>query len=85
MSLRALAVCLGTTGAALAASAGTAQAADPIGVWLTADQSAKIRVEHCPDVPEGEAHVVLIERAGTPNTGSAGGERTVEPVPLEQS
>ena len=38
-------------------------------------------VEHCPDVPE-EAHVLLIERAGTPNTGSAGGERTVEPVPL---
>ena len=28
-------------------------------------------VEHCPDVPEGEAHVLLIERAGTPNTGSA--------------
>jgi mannose-6-phosphate isomerase-like protein (cupin superfamily) len=42
-------------------------------------------VEHCPAAPEGEAHVVLIERAGTPNTGSAGGERTVEPVPLEQS
>ena len=41
-------------------------------------------VEHCPDVPEGEAHVLLIERAGTPNTGSAGGDRTVEPVPLEQ-
>ena len=40
-------------------------------------------VEHCPDVPEGEAHVLLIERAGTPNTGSAGGERTVEAVPLE--
>jgi uncharacterized protein (DUF2147 family) len=49
MSLRALAVCLSTTGAAFAASAGTAQAADPTGVWLTADQSAKIRVEHCPD------------------------------------
>ena len=41
-------------------------------------------VEHCPDVPEGEAHVLLIERAGTPNTGSAGGDRTVEPRPLEQ-
>ena len=40
-------------------------------------------VEHCPDVPEGEAHVLLIERAGTPNTGSAGGDRTVEPVPLD--
>ena len=34
---------------------------------------------------EGEAHVLLIERAGTPNTGSAGGERTVEPVPLERA
>jgi mannose-6-phosphate isomerase-like protein (cupin superfamily) len=42
-------------------------------------------VEHCPDAPEGEAHVLLIERAGTPNTGSAGGERTVEPVRLERS
>jgi mannose-6-phosphate isomerase-like protein (cupin superfamily) len=42
-------------------------------------------VEHCTDVPEGEAHVVLIEREGTPNTGSAGGERTVEPVPLDQA
>ena len=40
-------------------------------------------VEHCPDVPQGEAHVLLIERAGTPNTGSAGGDRTVEPVPLD--
>ena len=40
-------------------------------------------VEHCPDVPEGEAHVLLVERAGTPNTGSAGGDRTVEAVPLE--
>ena len=29
--------------------------------------------------------VLLIERAGTPNTGSAGGERTVEPVPLEKA
>jgi mannose-6-phosphate isomerase-like protein (cupin superfamily) len=41
-------------------------------------------VEHCPAAPEGEAHVVLIERAGTPNTGSAGGERTVEAVPLDR-
>jgi mannose-6-phosphate isomerase-like protein (cupin superfamily) len=38
-------------------------------------------VEHCP-VAHEETHVLLIERAGTPNTGSAGGERTVEPVPL---
>jgi uncharacterized protein (DUF2147 family) len=49
MSLRALAVCLSTTGAALAVSAGAAQAADPTGLWLTSDQSAKIRVEKCPD------------------------------------
>ena len=49
MSLRAFAACLATTGAALAASAATAQAADPTGLWLTADQSAKIRVEKCPD------------------------------------
>jgi uncharacterized protein (DUF2147 family) len=48
MSLRAFTVCLTTTGAALA-SAATAQAADPTGVWLTADQSARIRVEKCPD------------------------------------
>jgi uncharacterized protein (DUF2147 family) len=49
MSLRAFALCLSTTGAALAASAATAHAADPTGLWLTADQSAKIRVEKCPD------------------------------------
>lgn len=34
-------------------------------------------VEHMP-VAEGEAHVLLFEPAGTVNTGSAGGERTVE-------
>ncbi|MBS0321482.1 MAG: cupin domain-containing protein [Proteobacteria bacterium] len=28
-------------------------------------------VEHCP-VADGEAHVLLIERAGTPNTGDPG-------------
>jgi len=32
-------------------------------------------VEHCP-VAEEECEVVLIEPAGTPNTGDAGGERT---------
>jgi uncharacterized protein (DUF2147 family) len=47
MSLRALALCLITTSIGFAAA--TAQAADPTGVWLTADQSAKIRVEKCPD------------------------------------
>src|SRR3954462_6025677 len=32
-------------------------------------------VEHCP-VAEDEAHVLLIEPTGTPNTGDAGGELT---------
>ena len=32
-------------------------------------------VEHCPKADE-EAHVLLIEPLGTPNTGDAGGERT---------
>jgi uncharacterized protein (DUF2147 family) len=49
MSLRAFALGLTTTGAALALSAATALAADPTGVWLTADQTAKIRVEKCAD------------------------------------
>jgi mannose-6-phosphate isomerase-like protein (cupin superfamily) len=34
-------------------------------------------VEHCPRADD-EAHVLLIEPAGTPNTGDAGGPRTVE-------
>lgn len=33
------------------------------------------RMEHCPRA-EAEVHAVLIERAGTLNTGSAGGPRT---------
>jgi mannose-6-phosphate isomerase-like protein (cupin superfamily) len=41
-------------------------------------------VEHCP-AAEDETHVLLFERAGTPNTGSAGGERTVAPVALEEA
>ena len=49
MSLRAFAVGVTMTSAALGLSAATARAADPTGVWLTADQSAKIRVEKCPD------------------------------------
>ena len=49
MSLRAFALCLTITGAALGVSAATALAADPTGVWLTADQSARIRVERCAD------------------------------------
>ncbi|MDQ3759408.1 MAG: cupin domain-containing protein [Actinomycetota bacterium] len=34
-------------------------------------------VEHCP-VANDEAHVLLIEPIGTPNTGDAGGEMTVD-------
>ena len=34
-------------------------------------------VEHCPKA-ELETHVLLIEPRGTPNTGDAGGERTVQ-------
>jgi mannose-6-phosphate isomerase-like protein (cupin superfamily) len=34
-------------------------------------------VEHCPRADE-EAHVLLIEPAGTPNTGDAGGPLTAE-------
>ena len=32
-------------------------------------------VEHCPRA-DAEVHAVIIERAGTVNTGSAGGPRT---------
>ncbi len=32
-------------------------------------------VEHCPRATE-QAHLLLVEPAGTPNTGTAGGERT---------
>jgi uncharacterized protein (DUF2147 family) len=48
-SLRAFALYVTATAAALGAAAATAQAADPTGVWMTADQSARIRVERCPD------------------------------------
>ena len=34
-------------------------------------------VEHCPKA-DVETHVLLIEPAGTPNTGDAGGTRTAE-------
>lgn len=33
-------------------------------------------VEHCPRAPSGEVHALLIEPAGTVNTGDAGGART---------
>jgi mannose-6-phosphate isomerase-like protein (cupin superfamily) len=38
-------------------------------------------VEHCP-VAEDEAEVLLFEPASTTNTGTAGGERTRDAVPL---
>ena len=38
-------------------------------------------VEHCPSADE-EAHVLLIEPAGTVNTGDAGGPLTAEPQPI---
>ncbi len=38
-------------------------------------------VEHCPDAVD-DTEVLLIEPDGTPNTGDAGGEMTVEPVEL---
>jgi len=34
-------------------------------------------VEHCPRADD-EAHILLIEPAGTPNTGDAGGPRTAQ-------
>jgi mannose-6-phosphate isomerase-like protein (cupin superfamily) len=38
-------------------------------------------VEHCPKADE-EAHVLVIEPAGTLNTGDAGGELTAQPVEI---
>jgi mannose-6-phosphate isomerase-like protein (cupin superfamily) len=38
-------------------------------------------VEHCPRA-DAEAHVLLIEPRGTPNTGDAGGERTAREVEI---
>jgi mannose-6-phosphate isomerase-like protein (cupin superfamily) len=38
-------------------------------------------VEHCPRADE-EASILLIEPAGTVNTGDAGGPRTTEPQPI---
>ena len=38
-------------------------------------------VEHCPKADE-EAHVLLIEPKGTPNTGDAGGARTAREVEI---
>jgi mannose-6-phosphate isomerase-like protein (cupin superfamily) len=38
-------------------------------------------VEHCPKA-DVETHVLLIEPRDTVNTGDAGGDKTVEPIPL---
>jgi mannose-6-phosphate isomerase-like protein (cupin superfamily) len=38
-------------------------------------------VEHCPKADE-ETHVLLIEPRDTLNTGDAGGDKTVEPIPV---
>lgn len=52
-------------------------------VWLEEGELFVVPrgVEHLPVAP-AECHVVLIERAGVVNTGSAGGERTVDATPL---
>ena len=38
-------------------------------------------IEHCPSADE-EVHILLVEPKTTVNTGSAGGERTVEAKPI---
>jgi mannose-6-phosphate isomerase-like protein (cupin superfamily) len=38
-------------------------------------------VEHCPKA-DVETHVLLIEPRDTVNTGDAGGDKTVDPIPL---
>jgi uncharacterized protein (DUF2147 family) len=48
-SLRALVLCATATCAALAISGDAVSAADPSGVWLVADQTARIRIEPCAD------------------------------------
>ena len=48
-ALRAFVGCLAATGTALGLFAATAHAADPSGVWLVADQTARIRIEPCAD------------------------------------
>lgn len=47
--LRAWMVGLTAGGALLGLGGAGAQAADPSGVWMVADQTAKIRIEPCPD------------------------------------
>jgi uncharacterized protein (DUF2147 family) len=48
-SLRAFVLCLTATGAALGVSVVAARAADPSGLWMVADQTARIRIEPCAD------------------------------------
>ena len=46
-SLRAFVLCLANSCAALGMSGAAVSAADPTGVWLVADQTARIRIEPC--------------------------------------
>ena len=48
-SLGVLIVCAAAAGASFGVMRASAQSADPSGVWMVADQSAKIRIEHCAD------------------------------------
>jgi uncharacterized protein (DUF2147 family) len=48
-SLRSILSVLALTGAAGTSFGVPAHAADPVGVWLVADQSARIRIEPCPN------------------------------------
>ncbi len=52
-------------------------------VWLNDGELFVVPrgVEHLPVAP-AECHVLLLERAGVTNTGSAGGERTADAKPL---
>ena len=46
-SLRAFVLCLTTGSAALGMSGAAVSAADPSGLWMVADQTARIRIEPC--------------------------------------
>ncbi len=48
-SLRAFVLATATSAASLALAGGSAQAADPSGVWMVADQTATIRIAPCSD------------------------------------
>jgi mannose-6-phosphate isomerase-like protein (cupin superfamily) len=55
-------------------------------VWLEEGELYVVPhgVDHLPVAPE-ECHVLLLERARTVNTGSAGGARTYQAEPLENA